>query len=117
MTEMSPGMHMSPLGNAKIGSIGSPISRTKAKIVDINTGEALGPGLQGELVVSGPQMMKGYLKNEEATRQMIEPDGWLHTGDIGYYDDDQHFFIVDRLKELIKVKGSQVCASILAFFF
>ena len=108
MTEMSPAMHMSPLSNAKVGSIGPPLSRTKSKIVDLSTGEDLGSGQQGELLVSGPQMMKGYLKNEEATRQMIEPDGWLHTGDIGYYDDDQHFFIVDRLKDLIKVKGFQV---------
>ena len=55
--------------------------------------------------------MKGYYKNEEATRNTIDPDGWLHTGDIGYYDEDDCLYIVDRLKELIKVKGFQVAPS------
>ena len=57
---------------------------------------------------SSSQVMKGYLDNEEATRNTITPDGWLHSGDIAYYDDTNHVFIVDRLKELIKVKGFQV---------
>ena len=52
--------------------------------------------------------MKGYLDNPEATAETITPDKWLHTGDIAYYDDKHHFFIVDRLKELIKVRGYQV---------
>lgn len=53
--------------------------------------------------------MKGYWKNEKATQETIDEEGWLHTGDVAYYDDDQFFFIIDRTKELIKVKGNQVC--------
>lgn len=109
LTEMSPGVMMSPLGNKKLGSCGSLFSRTQAKVVDLETGQrALGPYEDGELFVTGPQVMKGYHKNQKATDEMIGSDGWLRTGDIGHYDDDGHFFIVDRLKELIKVKAFQV---------
>ncbi|KAI9552448.1 hypothetical protein GHT06_022814 [Daphnia sinensis] len=109
LTEMSPGVMMGPLGNKKLGSCGSLLSRTQAKIVDLETGQrTLGPYEDGELYVYGPQVMKGYYKNQKATDEMIGADGWLRTGDIGHYDEDGHFFIVDRLKELIKVKGFQV---------
>ena len=109
MTESSPVTHMSPIINNHIGSFGEPVSRTRVKVVDLNTGESLGPGQEGEMCVFGPQVMKGYYKNVKATEETIDSAGWLHTGDIAYYDEQNQFFIVDRLKELIKVKGLQVC--------
>lgn len=113
MTETSPVTHLSPVVNNQIGSFGEPVSRTRVKIVDINTGEALGPGQPGEMCVTGPQLMKGYFNNRKATEETIDPDGWLHTGDIAYYDERNQFYIVDRLKELIKVKGLQVRCKII----
>jgi len=62
----------------------------------------------GEICIRGPHIMKGYFANEKATAETIDRDGWLHSGDIGYYDDDGDFFIVDRAKELIKYKSFQV---------
>ena len=99
---------MSPIDNSAIGSCGRLLSRTRAKVVDLETGEALGPHQNGELCFHGPQIMKGYLNNQKATDEMIGPDGWLRTGDVAYYDEDGAFYIVDRIKELIKVKGIQV---------
>jgi len=91
------------------GSCGKLISNTKLKIVDLDNGQNKGPGKEntGEICVQGPQMMLGYLNNPEETAKTIQ-NGWLHTGDIGYYDDDGNIYICDRLKELIKVKGHQV---------
>jgi 4-coumarate--CoA ligase len=77
-------------------------------IVDPATGESLGLDLDGEVWVRGPQAMTGYLNNPQATAATIDPDGWLHTGDIGLIDADGHLYVVDRLKELIKYKGFQV---------
>ncbi|CAG7694420.1 unnamed protein product [Allacma fusca] len=73
--------------NTKTGSCGTPVSSTIIKVVDTETGRVLGPNEPGELLVKGPQVMKGYLNNEEATNETIDSDGWLHSGDIGYYDD------------------------------
>ena len=110
MTETSPVTHSSPAPPLaiKFGSVGVPAPNTECKIVDLGTGAPLGPGEKGEVCVRGPQVMTGYLNNPEATAQTIDADGWLHTGDIGYADEDGHFFIVDRAKELIKYKGLQV---------
>ncbi len=110
MTETSPVTHSSPAPprEIKFGSVGVPAPNTECKIIDLETGDALGAGRKGELCVRGPQIMKGYLNRPEATAQTIDVDGWLHTGDIGYADEDGHFFIVDRAKELIKYKGFQV---------
>lgn len=111
MTETSCISHFSPIVNNQIGSFGEPLSRTKIKVIDVDTGEPLGPGQHGEMCVSGPQVMKGYYKNEKATKETVDSAGWLHTGDMVYYNEQNQFFIVDRLKELIKVKGLQVSPS------
>jgi acyl-CoA synthetase (AMP-forming)/AMP-acid ligase II len=110
MTETSPVTHsnVGPGAEAKPGSIGQLVPNTEGKIVDPATGKELGPDEQGEICVRGPQIMKGYLGRAEATAAMIDPEGWLHTGDIGYADADGDFYVVDRLKELIKYKGCPV---------
>jgi len=110
MTETSPVTHSSPSDTTKVklGSVGPPAPNTECKLVDPATGNELGPNEEGEVCVRGPQNMKGYLNNPEATARTIDADGWLHTGDVGYADEDGHFFIVDRVKELIKYKGFQV---------
>lgn len=79
-----------------------------SQVVDIETRQKLGPNQKGEICIKGPVIMKGYAGNKTATRDMLDNEGYLKTGDIGYYDQDGTFFIVDRLKELIKYKGSQV---------
>ena len=110
MTEASPVTHAvrDNIEWNKVGSIGPVIPGTECKVVDITTGTTLGPGSDGEIWIRGPQVMKGYLNNRAATEQILDRDGWLHTGDIGHADQDGDFFIVDRLKELIKYKGYQV---------
>jgi acyl-CoA synthetase (AMP-forming)/AMP-acid ligase II len=78
------------------------------RVVDPATGADVSRGETGELLVRGPQVMKGYLNAPEATAAMLDPDGWLHTGDLGTIDEQGYVFIVDRVKELIKYKGLQV---------
>jgi len=77
-------------------------------VVDPATGADVSRGEVGELLVRGPQVMKGYLNAPDATAEMLDLDGWLHTGDLGKIDQDGYVFIVDRVKELIKYKGLQV---------
>jgi acyl-CoA synthetase (AMP-forming)/AMP-acid ligase II len=110
LTETSPVTHVDLDDQTKIkpGSVGRPIPNTEVRIVDAVEGKDLGPNARGEVWLRGPQVMKGYLNNPQATAMTIDSDGWLHTGDIGYADEDSYFFIVDRVKELIKYKGMQV---------
>ncbi len=110
MTEASPVTHAvrDDVEWKKVGSIGPVLAGTECQVVDITTGSALGPGSDGEIWIRGPQVMKGYLTNRAATEQILDRDGWLHTGDIGHADKEGDFYIVDRLKELIKYKGYQV---------
>ncbi len=108
MTELSPVSHCTVEGDFRPGTSGVTVSNTESRIVDPDTGEDRGVGERGELWVRGPQVMKGYLNNEEATAATVDADGWLHTGDIAIIDEAGHMTIVDRLKELIKFKGFQV---------
>ncbi|EFA06717.1 Luciferin 4-monooxygenase-like Protein [Tribolium castaneum] len=108
LTEATLGVIMMSVGDIKHGSSGKVATYMKCKIRDPETGKSLGPGKVGELCFKGPMVMPGYYNNEEATRNSFTSDGWLLTGDLGYYDQDEYFYIVDRLKELIKYKGFQV---------
>lgn len=74
----------------------------------METGKIVGPNCKGELCFRGPLIMKEYMMNVEETNNTIDSDGWLHSGDLGYYNEDGYFYIVDRLKELIKYQGYQV---------
>jgi long-chain acyl-CoA synthetase len=110
MTESSPVTHVNPFagGKRKVGSIGLPISDTESRIVDLNDGKTdLPVGEIGELIVKGPQVMKGYWNMPEETANTLA-DGWLHTGDIAKMDDDGYFFIVDRKKDMIISGGYNV---------
>lgn len=97
-------------GHRDITSIGVPVSLTEAKVIDTLDKKCigLGPNKCGELLFRGPQIMNGYFNNAKATNDAITQDGWLRSGDMGYYDDNGHLYVTDRLKELIKVKGFQV---------
>jgi len=108
LTEASPVTHANPLyGEQRLGSIGLPLPDTEAAIVDPSTGELLPPGEVGELVVRGPQVMKGYWNRPEETAHVLK-DGWLHTGDMARMDTDGYFTIVDRLKDLIIAGGYNI---------
>ena len=109
LTETSPVTHTnSPKTETRITSVGTSLPNTEWRIVDVATHRDAAPGALGEVCVRGPQVMKGYLNNPEATRDMVDDDGWLHTGDIGKADTDGYLYVVDRLKELIKYKAFQV---------
>mgnify|MGYP001486959266 CR=1 FL=1 len=112
LTEASPVTHCSPVDKTmrtvKVGSIGLPIPDTDAKIVDLETGtKTLQPNETGELVVKGPQVMKGYWKRPEETAMVLR-GGWLLTGDIAKMDEEGYFYITDRKKDLIKYKDYSV---------
>ncbi|KAL5554496.1 hypothetical protein UlMin_041897 [Ulmus minor] len=113
MTEAGPVLTMSLAfakepSPVKAGACGTVVRNAEVKIVDPDTGASLPRNQAGEICIRGDQIMKGYLNDPESTKNTIDKQGWLHTGDIGYIDEDEELFIVDRLKELIKYKGFQV---------
>ncbi|MGQ4422239.1 4-coumarate--CoA ligase family protein, partial [Streptomyces violaceoruber] len=112
MTELSPGTHVVPLdamADAPPGTVGRLIAGTEMRIVSLtDPGTDLPAGESGEILIRGPQIMKGYLGRPDATAAMIDEEGWLHTGDVRHVDADGWLFVVDRVKELIKYKGFQV---------
>ncbi|KAH8554355.1 hypothetical protein BGW37DRAFT_484434 [Umbelopsis sp. PMI_123] len=107
MTESSPVSHTPLLSNIVNGSIGELLPGMKARIVDEN-GKDVAPGERGELWMAGPNIMLGYINMPEATAETIDKDGYLHTGDVAIMDENNQWYIVDRVKELIKYKGFQV---------
>lgn len=102
MTELSPVTHLLPVADAtrKAGSIGLLLPNLQSRIVDEDGRDAQ----PGEMWIKGPVVMKGYINNPTATVNTVTKDGWLKTGDIAIRDDEGYFFIVDRVKELIKYK-------------
>ena len=106
-TETSPVTHVGIAGKSKPGSIGFAVPNTQFRIVDLRDGHDVAPGEPGELLIRGPQVMRGYRNDPEATRATLT-DGWLHTGDIVTLAEDGTVYIVDRAKEVIKYKGFHV---------
>lgn len=109
LTEASPVTHANPIdGHTRTGSIGLPLPNTEVRIIDLETGKDVESGLEGEMLIRGPQVMKGYWNQPEETAAVITADGWLHTGDVAREDEDGFFYIVDRKKDVIITGGINV---------
>jgi long-chain acyl-CoA synthetase len=106
LTEASPVVACNLPGASRIGSVGVPVPSTEISIRD--EGRELERGMEGELCVRGPQVMRGYWQMPEETAKTLDADGWLHTGDIARMDDDGYIRIVDRKKDMIIVSGFKV---------
>ncbi len=107
MTETSPVATVNPIQNIQLGSIGIPVASTLCKVID-DDGNELALGEIGELCVKGPQVMKGYWLREDATKEVLDDEGWLRTGDIAVIQEDGYIRIVDRKKDMILVSGFNV---------
>ena len=107
LTETSPSTHYTPRGRVKLNAAGVSLPNTEWRVIDVATRRDLTVGEIGEVWVRGPQVMKGYLNNPEVTRRVIDDDGWLHTGDIGYADGEGYLYVLDRAKDQLKFRGLQ----------
>ncbi len=107
LTETSPVATVNPIQNIQLGTIGIPVASTLCKVID-EDGNELPLGEAGELCIKGPQVMKGYWLAEEATKAMLDDDGWLRSGDIAVIQEDGYIRIVDRKKDMILVSGFNV---------
>ncbi len=111
LTEAAPVTHCNPVyGTRKNGSIGIPLPNVEARLIDLETAADLPAGgeKEGELLVRGPQVMKGYWNKDDETTNTIDSDGWLHTGDICKIDSDGYFYVVDRKKDMINASGLKI---------
>ncbi|CAL4122556.1 unnamed protein product [Meganyctiphanes norvegica] len=103
--------HMSPFGSTKLGTAGQPLPNVQAKVVDMLEGETQPQGVTGEILIKSPSVMLGYHKDLKATRDSLDVYGWIHTGDVGYYDEDGYLIIKDRTQDYIKVNTFHVAPS------
>lgn len=95
----------------KPGSPGTLVRSMECKVVDPDTGSVLPLGTRGEICFRGPMVMRGYLGNAEATSEVLDADGWLRSGDLGFADEDGYYYIIERLKDVLKYNGYQVSPS------
>ena len=109
LTEASPGITQTCVSDSielRVSTVGRVLPGAEAKVIDVKTGQTLPPGQQGEIVARGYMVMKGYYKQPEETAKVIEPDGWLHTGDLGEVDENGYFRITGRVKQMI-IRGGE----------
>jgi acyl-CoA synthetase (AMP-forming)/AMP-acid ligase II len=92
----------------RLSSIGKPMADVQMKVVDQDTGKTLGPNEVGEILAKGPRVMSGYWKDEEKTAKTIDKDGWVHTGDVGYVDEDGYYFLAGRSSDIIIRAGENI---------
>jgi len=105
LTEAAAMTHFTPRDSSKVASLGVPLSLTECRVVDVVSHDDTRPGELGEVWVRGPQVMKGYHNNPEISSELLDPDGWLRTCDVGYADHDGYLFVVDRSKKLARLRG------------